>query len=92
MNLEVLIRKRDYYDEKSPQWVRNIWSRKESFNNFIKYNRQSLVEQGAVVKIGRDYFVDVEKFPTIARQVIGVAPDESVQSIALSNGGDQMKS
>ena len=72
MNLEVLVRKRDYYDEKAPQWVRNIWSRKESFNNFIKYNRRSLVEQGAVHKIGRDYFIEVEIFPNAIQQILGL--------------------
>ena len=92
MNLELLVRKRDYYNDAAPLWVRNIWSRKEALDHFIKHNRLRLASAGAVIKIGRDYFVDAEKFPTIARQVIGVAPDDLTQSVALSNGGDQMKS
>ena len=32
MNLELLVRKCDYYDQAAPQWVRNIWSRKEALD------------------------------------------------------------
>ena len=73
MNLESLARKRDYYKEAEPLWIRKIWSRPESFNYFVKQHRIRLTEEGAVVKIGRDYFVVSEKFPSVATDILGVS-------------------
>ncbi len=75
MNLESLARKRDYYEETAPLWVRKIWSRPQSFNHFVKLHRSRLTEEGAVVKIGRDYFVVSEKFPIVATNILGVSND-----------------
>ena len=75
MNLELLARKRDYYAESAPIWVRKIWSRPEAFDHFIKYNRLRLTSEGALVKLGRDYFVASEKFPIVAAQILGVGSD-----------------
>ena len=73
MNLESLARKRDYYEEATPLWIRKIWSRPQSFNHFIKQHRLRLTEEGAVIKIGRDYFVVSEKFPSVATDILGVS-------------------
>ena len=72
MNLELLKRKRDYYNDAAPLWMRNIWSRKEALDHFIKYNRQRLTSAGAVVKIGRDYLVHSEKFSAVAIEILGI--------------------
>ena len=72
MNLELLIRKRDFYNNAAQPWMRNIWSRKEALDHFIKYNRLRLASAGAVVKIGRDYFVDTEKFSSVAIEILGL--------------------
>jgi len=73
MNLELLSRKRTYYEETAPLWVRKIWSRQQAFDHFIKYNRTKLASEGALVKIGRDYFVVSDKFPVIATEILGLA-------------------
>jgi hypothetical protein len=91
MNLELLVRKSDYYNNAAPLWVRNIWARKEALDHFIKYNRRRLAAEGAVVKIGRDYFVDTETFPSIAMQVIGVKADGPNRNDQITNGGCHMK-
>jgi hypothetical protein len=75
MNLEFLSRKRIYYEVTAPGWVRNIWSRQEAFDHFIKYNRFELVDRGALIKIGRDYFVDSNKFPSVATEIMGLGSD-----------------
>lgn len=75
MNLESLTRKRDYYDEAAPLWIRKIWSRPQAFDHFIKYNKVRLTNDGALVKIGRDYFVATEKFPNIATEILGLSCD-----------------
>ena len=83
MNLELVVRKRYYY-EAAPSWVRNVWSTKTALDHFIKYNRHELTSSGAIVKIGRDYFVEREQFPFVARALIGqglvdsVSPSEEV--------------
>jgi hypothetical protein len=77
MNLELVVRKRDYYDA-APLWVRNIWSTRNALDHFIKYNRRELTSSGAIVKIGRDYFVEREQFPFVARTLIGQGLVESV--------------
>lgn len=76
MNLVNLRRKADYYHSDAPDWVRSIWPRQESFGWFIKNNRQALVDQDAVVRLGRDYFVDKEKFPVVAGSLLGVKSEE----------------
>ena len=75
MNLESLTRKRDYYEEAAPLWVRKIWARPQAFEHFIKYNKVRLTKEGALVKIGRDYFVAYEKFPNIATEILGLSCD-----------------
>lgn len=72
MNLEFLSRKRTYYEETAPFWVRKIWSRSEAFDHFVKYNRAKLTSEGALVKIGRDYFVAADKFPFVATEILGL--------------------
>ena len=75
MNLESLTRKRDYYEEAAPLWIRKIWSRPQAFDHFIKYNKVRLTKEGALVKIGRDYFVASEKFPNIVTEILGLPCD-----------------
>ncbi len=85
MNLELLSRKRTYYEEAAPLWVRKIWSRPEAFDHFVKYNRAKLAGHGALVKIGRDYFVAADKFPAVATEILGLADDLPVVSSHESN-------
>lgn len=92
MNLELLVRKRDYYDQSAPQWVRNIWSRKEALDHFIKYNKRQLSSVGAVVKIGRDYFVDTEVFPVVACEVLGIKTQEPRHPSQLTDAEEQKMS
>jgi hypothetical protein len=72
MNLELLTRKRTYYEETAPLWVHKIWSRQQAFDHFVKYNREKLADEGALIKIGRDYFVDSDKFPVVATEILGL--------------------
>ena len=44
MNIESLRRKAEYYEHDAPPWARVIWTRPASFNHFIKFNRDALVE------------------------------------------------
>jgi hypothetical protein len=73
MNLELLSRKRFYYEEIAPSWVRKIWSRPEAFDHFLKHHRAKLSGEGAIIKIGRDYFVASDKFPTAATSILGLS-------------------
>jgi hypothetical protein len=62
MDLSHLRRKRDYYTNDSPPWVRIVFRSFRSFDWFCKDNRAALIAAGALFRIGRDYFVDTEKF------------------------------
>lgn len=73
MNLELLSRKRIYYEETAPPWVRQIWSRPQAFDHFVKYHRAKLTGEGAIVRLGRDYFVASDKFPAVATEILGLA-------------------
>ena len=75
MNLELLSRKRFYYEEIAPNWVRKIWSRPEAFDHFLQHHRTKLSSTGAIVKIGRDYFVVSDKFPIAAAAILGLSND-----------------
>lgn len=69
-------RKPDYYLHDAPKWVRNIWPRPESFNWWVKANRKDLMAAGALVRLGRDHFVDAAIFPKVAERLLGFKPDE----------------
>jgi hypothetical protein len=72
--LNNLRRKTTYYQHDAPPWVRNVWNRPESFDWFVKNNRVALCEQGALVKLGRDFFVDTQFFPSAAEHILGLTP------------------
>jgi len=77
-----LRRKRAYYTQEAPAWVRNVWPRPQSFDWFIKNRRDDLVAQGALIKLGRDYFVDVALFPVVAGGMLGVGDVERISGHA----------
>ncbi len=72
IDISHLRRKRDYYLEDGPDWIRTIWNKPESFNWFLKNNRSTLAKHGAIVRLGRDYFVDTSIFPGVARTTLGL--------------------
>jgi hypothetical protein len=75
MNLDNLRRKGDFYRNDAPGWCRIIWSRPQAFDNFIKHQREPLMQAGALQRIGRDLFVDQERFPEIAAAILGIGTD-----------------
>ena len=77
--LSNLRRKADFYEHDAPKWARNIWSRPKSFEWFTKTHRKELIAQGAMLKIGRDYFIDVEKFPAAAIRILGLVHEGESQ-------------
>lgn len=70
--LDNLRRKGVFYQHDAPVWARNIWPRPESFDWFLKAHREQLMQRGALVRLGRDYFVDIAVFPDVAAEVLGV--------------------
>ena len=77
MNIENLRRKAEYYQHDAPEWVRVIWPRQASLNHFVKFNRDALVRAGAIRRLGRDYFVDVEVFPDVAKRIMNIDSGEA---------------
>ncbi len=73
-----LRRKRDYYLQDAPDWVRTFWTKPESFNWFIKNNRSELTHQGAILRLGRDYFIDLNQFPHAAKNILGLSPQKEI--------------
>jgi hypothetical protein len=65
-DLKALCRTSDYYDNHIPDWMRSVWQKPEGFQWFLKNNRRRLVESGALVRLGRDYFVSQESFEGVA--------------------------
>ena len=53
-------RKRGFYDN-APEWVHNIWRTRASLEWFLKSRRNELNAHGAIRKLGRDWFVDIER-------------------------------
>lgn len=72
VELSALRRKGDYYKNEAPDWVRIIWKRPESFDWFIKDNRDQLSRDGAIVKLGRDWYTHCDLFPAAAKKILGV--------------------
>jgi len=71
MNIENLRRKPDYYENVAPDWVRSVWPRIQSLNHFLKANREDLLALGGITRLGRDWFVDTERFPIAAKKILG---------------------
>lgn len=67
-----LRRKRDYYLHDGPAWIRTVWPRPESFSWFLKNHRNALAKRGAIVRLGRDYFVNTLLFPDVAVTTLGL--------------------
>ena len=70
--LDCLARKRDFY-KNSPNWVKTFWPTQSSFDWFIKSRTQTLTEQGALMRLGRDYFVDAERLAIAVETEMGGA-------------------
>lgn len=82
VQLQQLRRKATYYQHDAPVWVRNIWGRLESFDWFIKNNRTVLLERGAVVRLGRDYFINTKAFPKAAGSLLGLKSTTTASEVA----------
>lgn len=78
IDLSRLRRKLDFYNFDAPEWVRTIWSREEAFEWFVKNHRKTLTKNGALVRLGRDYFIDSETFLPIAKSILGVSDTHQV--------------
>lgn len=72
MDLSNLRRKHDFLQNDAPDWCRVIWPRPEAFNHFIKSNRGALIAAGVATLIGREWFIDVEKFPDVAAGLLKI--------------------
>ncbi len=69
-DLKALCRTSDYYDNHIPDWMRSVWQKPEGFQWFLKNNRRQLVESGALVRLGRDYFVSQGEFEGVAFRLL----------------------
>ncbi len=64
-------RKRGFYAT-APQWVYGLWRTQPSFEWFVKSRRSELANAGAIRKLGRDWFVDVEGLKLfVAQKFVG---------------------
>lgn len=70
IDFDKLRRKPDYFQNDLPPGLRNILRSLGGFSWFIKDNRAELVREGAVVRLGRDYFIQVEVFPRVAQSIL----------------------
>ncbi len=75
-----LRRKPVFWQFDGPPWTREIWPRLESFNWFIKSHRDQLIQNGAICRIGREYFIDQRRFPNEAQVILGLRKAESIQT------------
>lgn len=75
MDLNNLRRKQDFLANDAPPWCRTIWPRIEGLNHFIKQNKARLADNGAAVFVGREWFVDADRFPKVAREILGLPWD-----------------
>jgi hypothetical protein len=69
--LERLSRKRDFYTN-APDWVKTFWPTQASFDWYLKSRNKPLTEQGALQRLGRDYFVDAERLALAVENELGV--------------------
>lgn len=75
MDLNNLRRKQDFLQHDAPPWCRTFWPRIEALNHFIKQHKTRLAEAGAAVFVGREWFVDVDRFPAVAAEILGLPAD-----------------
>lgn len=75
MDLNNLRRKQDFLQHDAPDWCRRVWPRIESLNHFLKTHKARLAADGALFKLGREWFVNADRFPAVARQILGLPGD-----------------
>ena len=63
-----LVRKNEYLAKTNA--FSNFWADQPALDNFIKSNRDRLVKEGAVVRIGRDLFIHVDQFRNSATKIL----------------------
>lgn len=72
-DLERWQRKSGFYAA-APQWVYGLWRTQPSFEWFVKSRRSELANAGAIRKLGRDWFVDVDALQEfVTHQLMGEA-------------------
>ena len=69
MDLNHLRRRNDYIRHDAPKWMRALWPTEPSLDWFMKAHRQQLVGAGAIVLMGREYFIMADKFEAVVRQI-----------------------
>ena len=87
-DLKALCRTSNYYDDHIPDWMRSVWQKPEGFQWFLKNNRRQLVESGALVRLGRDYFVSQEAFEGVAFRLLTTNSHHPEQTIDSKESSD----
>lgn len=71
-NISRLRRQDDFYLNEAPAWMRVIWPRLKSFTWFLKNHRSRLKTEGALIRLGRDYFIEADRFAHVASAILGI--------------------
>jgi hypothetical protein len=61
-NLLEQLRPKTVFYENGPEWVRSIFKTANSFDWYCKSRKKVLGECGAMCRIGRDWYINGEKF------------------------------
>ena len=73
VNLGTLSQKSDFLAQ-APAWCQAKWRNPKCFESFLKLNRAVLTEHGALMRLGRDYFIVTERFPEVAWAILRREP------------------
>jgi len=65
-------RRDDYLKRDCPEWLKGRFYRTGALDWFVKSNKTELEKHGAIIKLGREWFVVPEKFESAAAEIFGV--------------------
>lgn len=80
MNLDDLIQ-RETFRQTSPAWCRIVWPRPESLVSFIKMNRPRLIDEKAIIKLGREIFILKNNFMRVAIDILSKETTNTIENI-----------
>lgn len=88
-NISRLRRQDDFYLNEAPAWMRVIWPRLKSFTWFLKNHRSRLKTEGALIRLGRDYFIEADRFAHVALAILGI-PNQCALDRPSATGPTEM--
>ena len=69
-----LYRRKSEFYETAPadSYIKRLWPELNSLNWFLKHNSDKITKAGGARRLGRDWFIHIEKFESAVAEIYGL--------------------